>query len=87
MVRTTHEPPGTSLGGPERGVARYERLEHDGREHPDWILQAEVEPHGSGSRLTMHLHYGGDLFGPLVERLLADAISRSRPRLLALVSR
>ncbi len=90
MVRTAHQPPGSgSAGGTEtgRGLARFERLEHDGREHPDWILQAEVEGRsGGGSRLTMHLHYGGDLFGPVVERLLADTVSRSRPRLLALVS-
>ena len=84
MVRTTRRPPGPD-GAP--GVARYERLEHDGREHPDWILQAEVSATGSGgSRLTMHLHYGGDLFGPVVERLLGDAVTRSRPRLLALVN-
>ncbi len=89
MVRTDHQPPegpgGTETG---RGAARFERLEHDGREHPDWILQAEVEGRsGGGSRLTMRLHYGGDLFGPVAERLLADAVARSRPRLLALVSR
>jgi len=34
----------------------------------------------------VHLHYGGSLVGPLVERLLADEIARSRPRLLALVA-
>lgn len=87
MVRTSHEPPGGSSGDGERGMARFERLEHDARDHSDWILQAEVERHGTGSRLTMHLHYSGELFGPVVERLLADAISRSKPRLLALVSR
>ena len=81
MVRTVHRPP-----GPEPGVARFERWEHDGREHPDWILEATVGDRRGGSRLDMHLHYGGELFGPMVERLLADAIARSRPRLLALVS-
>lgn len=89
MVRTVHEPPGvaTAVAGPGGGVARFERLEHDGREHSDWILQAEVEARGDhASQLTMHLHYSGELFGPVVERLLADAIARSRPRLLGLVS-
>jgi hypothetical protein len=33
----------------------------------------------------MRLHYGGSLVGPLVERLLADEIRQSKPRLLALV--
>ncbi|MBW3573610.1 MAG: hypothetical protein KY450_01930 [Actinobacteria bacterium] len=83
MVRTVHRPP-----GPEPGVARFERWEHDGREHSDWILEATVEEGSRDtSRLTMHLHYGGELFGPVVERLLADAIARSKPRLLALVNR
>jgi hypothetical protein len=30
----------------------------------------------------MHLHYGGSLWGPVLERLLSDEIERSRPRLL-----
>lgn len=79
MVRTAHQPPAP-------GVARFERWEHDGREHSDWVLEARVEavPDGTSS-LAMHLHYSGELFGPVIERLLADAITRSRPRLLDLV--
>ncbi|HZA76974.1 MAG TPA: SRPBCC family protein [Acidimicrobiales bacterium] len=77
MVRTVHE-------APHR--ARFERLEHDGRRHSPWVLEADVAPDGDdGSRLTMRLHYGGSLVGPLVERLLADEIRQSKPRLLALV--
>ncbi len=90
MVRTTHQPPipGSPEGAGVAGVARFERWELDGREHSDWILEATVaEGTGGGSRLAMHLHYSGELFGPVVERLLADAIARSRPRLLALVRR
>lgn len=74
MVRTTHEPPRT---------VRFERDEEDGRSHAPWILDATVEAVGGGSRLTMHLHYGGGLFGPVMERLLRDEIERSRTRLLA----
>jgi hypothetical protein len=74
MVRTVHDQP--------RRV-RFERQEHDGREHAGWVLQAEVAPDGDASRLTMHLHYGGSLLGPVVERLLAEEIRRSKPRLLA----
>jgi hypothetical protein len=78
MVRTAAERP---------RVVRFERLEHDGRRHSPWVLRAEVTDLGEGgSRLTMHLHYGGSLGGPVVERLLAEEIRRSRPRLLALVA-
>lgn len=77
MVRTVADRP--------RAV-RFERLEHDGRRHSPWVLRAEVADLGEGgSRLAMHLHYGGSLGGPVVERLLADEIRRSKPRLLALV--
>lgn len=77
MVRAVHEPP--------RRV-RFERLEHDGRVHSAWVLEADVEPVGVGaSRLHMGLHYGGALFGPPLEKLLHDEIARSRPRLLAVL--
>jgi hypothetical protein len=76
MVRTVHEP--TSR-------ARFERAELDGRQHSPWVLDATVTEVAGGSRLNMHLHYGGMLGGPLVERLLAEEITRSKPRLLALV--
>lgn len=76
MVRTAHDAP--------RAVT-FEREERDGRRHSPWVLQAEVEPTDGGSRLTMRLHYGGGLWGPVLERLLGDEIERSRPRLLALI--
>jgi hypothetical protein len=68
-------------------LAVFERVERDGRQHSPWVLRAEVAPGGDGadSRLTMHLHYGGSLWGPVLERLLGDTIERSRPRLLALL--
>ena len=78
MVRTVHQSP---------SLARFERLEHDGRDHSAWVLQASVEALGvDGSRLTMHLHYGGAMFGPVLERKLHDEVLKSRPRLLRLVS-
>ena len=76
MVRTVLEP----------ARVRFERVEHDGRRHSPWVLSAEVDAVPGGSRLRMHMHYGGSLVGPLVERLLADEIANSRPRLLALVA-
>ncbi len=66
--------------------ARFERAEHDGRQHSAWVLDAEVAATGEGSRLTMRLHYGGRLWMPVLDRLLAEEIERSRPRLLARVS-
>ncbi len=36
--------------------------------------------------LTMHLHYGGALWGPVLERLLADEVEAGQQRLRALVS-
>lgn len=81
MVRVAHDLPRT---------VRFERAEHDGREHAPWVLSAEVVGNGDGegagtegsSVLKMHLHYGGSLGGPPVRKLLADAITQSRSRLL-----
>lgn len=64
---------------------RFERHEVDGRTHSPWVLDALVVPVGSGSRLTMALHYGGSFGAGLVERLLASEIDSSKERLRALV--
>lgn len=77
MVRTAHEAP---------HHARFERVEHDGRQHSPWVLDAAVEGGPEASRLTMRLHYGGRLWMATLDRLLTDEIERSRPRLLARVS-
>jgi hypothetical protein len=74
MVRTVHEPD---------VHARFERVEHDGRQHSPWVLDATVSEATGTSTLTMRLHYGGRLWVPALDRLLADEIERSRPRLLA----
>lgn len=76
MVRTRHEPPGRAV---------FERREVDGRSHSPWRLDAAVEPLGAGARLTMRLHYGGGLWGPVLERMLRDEVEHSRPRLAAAV--
>jgi hypothetical protein len=77
MARTVHEP---------AVLARFERAEVDGRRHSPWVLDARVRPTATGSRLTMAMHYGGALFGPVLERLLVEEIERSKPRLLALLA-
>jgi hypothetical protein len=76
MVRTAHDVPSRVV---------FERQEVGGRGSP-WTLTATVEPVDTGSRLVMRLHYGGALWGPVIERLLADEITHARPRLLALLS-
>jgi hypothetical protein len=73
MVRTGHETP---------RHARFERVEHDGRDHAAWVLDAAIAETPAGSVLTMRLHYGGRLWVPALDRLLAEEIERSRPRLL-----
>ena len=84
MVRTVHQPP---------TVVVFEREELDGRSHAPWVLRAQVAPLDTGddgeprSRLTMHLHYGGGLWGPVLERVLGDEIERSRPRLVSQITR
>ena len=64
---------------------RFERAEHDGREHSSWVLDAELLPVGDGTMLTMRLHYGGRLWMSVLDRLLAEEIEKSRPRLIARV--
>ena len=74
MVRTAHDP--------ARRRVRFERRETDGRRHAPWILDAQVSDVAGGSRLDMHLHYGGALWGGgLMERALADQIVAGRRRL------
>lgn len=78
MVRTEHRPDVRAV---------FRRDEGDGRRHSEWVLDAEVAPSGTAtSRLTMHLHYGGALWGPVLERLLDDEIEQSRARLVALLT-
>lgn len=71
--------------GSDPARVTFERDEVDGRNHSPWRLTAEVAPDREGSRLHMVLHYGGSLWGPVLERVLGDEIERSRVRLLALV--
>ncbi|HVX16988.1 MAG TPA: SRPBCC family protein [Acidimicrobiales bacterium] len=72
MVRSRRE---------EERLVVFERQELDGRQHSAWVLQAELADDGDRRRLDMHLHYGGGLFGAVLERLLADEVRRSRDRL------
>jgi len=79
MVRANSEAP---------SVVRFERRELDDRAHSDWVLEARLEPaaRGSATTLMMSLHYGGSMWMPMLDRLLADEIERSRPRLLEVLA-
>jgi len=77
MTRTRHV---------DASEVTFERAEIDGRDHSPWVLKADVSDHPDGSRLEMVLHYGGGLFGPVLERVLRDEIERSRLRLLGLIT-
>lgn len=81
MVRTAHEPVLDGVGS-----VRFERHELDGRQHAPWVLEADVAPDGPGSRLTVHLHYGGSFGSGTLERVLRSEIERSRPRLVHLAA-
>jgi hypothetical protein len=79
MVRRAHDTTGRRV--------RFERHETDGRTHAPWILDAQVVETPSGSRLDMHLHYGGALWaGGLMERVLADQIVAGREQLLRILA-
>lgn len=64
----------------------FERDEVDERDHSPWRLAVQIRETPQGSHLHMHLHYGGGLFQPVIERVLKDEIEQSRHRLLALVA-
>jgi hypothetical protein len=72
---------------------RFERRELDDRSHSPWVLDASIEPADVEAdqtdmvTLRMALHYGGSLWVPVLDRLLADEIARSRTRLVALLAR
>jgi len=69
--------------------ARFERSELDDEEHSTWILDASVVPSGTDAAatvLTMHLHYGGALFFPGLDKILAAEVDKAGERLAARLS-
>jgi hypothetical protein len=77
MERIEHAAPVTAV---------FERREFDGREHGLWRLEALVDGESDRSRLRMRLHYGGRLWGPVLEPILSEEIERSKARLSGLVA-
>jgi hypothetical protein len=79
MVRTVFEP--------GRRV-RFERIQHDDRDHAEWILRAEVGPQTEGgTHLTMHLEYTGELWSSsILGRILDDEVRRGSAALALVFS-
>jgi len=79
MVRAIDEDPGRVV---------FERREITGRRNSAWVLTATIAATATGSNVNVHLHYGGTLFNSYVlERLLAEQISRGSERLLQLLAK
>lgn len=78
MIRVVHERP---------LCAEFIRAERDGRTHATWRLLARVGATAGGSKVEVHLHYGGSLWGPVLERVLADQVDAGREGLRSLVAR
>ncbi len=69
MVKVVDDPP---------AHVRFERAELDDDEHSPWILEATVAPDAT---LTVHLHYGGALFFPGLDKILGAEVDKAGPRL------
>src|SRR3954447_11691608 len=54
----------------DRGPVRFERLEHDGRQHGAWVLTGELEPVEGACSVRMALHYGGSRWLPVLDAVL-----------------
>lgn len=76
----------TEYDAPRRTM--FVRDERDGRSHSPWVLRAQVAPAeaapagtGPATSLTMHLHYGGSMTVPLLDRVLAIEVQKAPGRL------
>ena len=66
----------------------FERSEIDGRNHSEWKLTVSLAGAGNETEVSVEMFYGGSMFGGgILERMLADQIERSRPKLIALLSK
>lgn len=63
----------------------FERDEGDGRRHSTWVLRGELVPTATGTEVTMHMRYGGSLWGPVLETVLADKVEAARDGLRRLM--
>lgn len=75
----------TDASEPDR--VRFERVEHDGRTHADWVLTGTLTARGEAAcHLAMHLHYSGTRALPVADLVLAAEIRRAGGRLAAMLT-
>jgi hypothetical protein len=68
-------------------LVRFERIEHDERDHAEWILQGEVAAADGSTELTMHLEYTGELWSmSVLGRILDEEVRRATGELSQLLS-
>ena len=75
MVRTVDSP----------SLLQFERREPDGRDHSPWVLTTRVADTAGIRRVTVELFYGGARWVPLLDRIMASEIDRSKRRFVKLV--
>lgn len=66
------------------GLVRFERQEHDGRSHNEWVLTGAAvrDPADEGNTdVTVGLHYGGSARIPGADLLLGQEVRRAGGRL------
>jgi len=76
LVRTVNR-----LMASGRHLIRFERREHDERDHADWIMEAEIARTGDTAFVTLRLSYSGGLYTSLLDPILGSAIERASRRL------
>ena len=57
---------------------RFERAEVDGEEHSPWVLDATI---AGTTSLVMRLHYGGDMWVPMLDKILQAEVDKAGERL------
>lgn len=65
---------------------RFDRDEQDGRAHSPWVLDVAVAQRPSGSRIAVHLHYGGSAWVSLLEPMLRTEANRAGRRLARILA-
>jgi hypothetical protein len=71
--------------GPDR--IRFERVELDGRQHNEWVLEAQLEAKGPDrTDLDMTVYYGGERRIPVLDAVLRAEVRRAGRRLVERVA-
>lgn len=87
MVRTTPEHAADDDSDTDETIVVFERMEHDGRSHGEWILTSRVRAgKGGGSTLAVELRYDGVGWVPGLDLLLREEAKRAGRRLDALLA-